>query len=194
MALQDAISSQDLDAIDGLLDWVGTSVTLRTGDGWQLSRIHLAAKEITPTPRIAVAKTVRDHAVSSAFQERLTLSRRDRRPAYHLQMSRGALQTVPANLLGAMWLQFAVAIEDGKRFRRCPAQNCPLEWFEVSTGPKGLREGAEFCSPQCRHTAYRDRKNRAREMRGSGVPITQIAENLKTDEERVRAWIEKKKR
>ena len=193
VTLHAAIDSQDFHAIDGLLDWAGTSVTLRTGGTWRLSRIHLTAGETTLSARLAVAKRVRDHAVDSAFQTRATLRLPDRAPAYRPKMSDGKVQLVPVNLLGAMWLQFAVAIEDGNRYKRCEARNCPLEWFKVS-GLRGVREDAEFCSPKCRHTAYRDRKNRATEMHRSGVPISQIAKSLKTDTQRVRTWTAKKKK
>ena len=194
VALQEAIISQDLDAIDTLLRWGARSVTLRVSAGWFLTRIHVTAEETTHDSRLAVAKRVLDHAVTSGVQKRSTLKLPDHAPAFQLQMVHGALQTVPANLLGAMWLQFAVAIEEGKRFKRCQARDCPVVWFEVSTGPLGVREDAEFCSARCRHTAYRDRKNLAKQMRHDGAPISQIAKSLKTDAKRVRAWIGKKKR
>ena len=87
----------------------------------------------------------------------------------------------PTNLLGAIWEQFFIALEEGKEFRRCLARSCQTEWFEVSTGPQGVREDAEFCSARCRHTAYRDRKKQARDMRRDGRPLRTIAQTLNTD-------------
>lgn len=59
---------------------------------------------------------------------------------------------VPRNLLGALWLQFALAIEGHRAYRRCAA--CQ-SWFEVSTAQTGKRADAKFCSARCRVRAYR---------------------------------------
>ena len=139
--------------------------------------------------RLETAMAHRDRAVTEAFR-----ARPNRQPVVHVQMSEGELLLVPTHLLGAIWVQLAAAIEDDKRFRRCPARDCPLLWFEVSTGPLGVREDAEFCSARCRHTAYRDRKTSARQMRRDGVSLEDIARSLKTDVRRVRSWVAKKPR
>jgi hypothetical protein len=95
----------------------------------------------------------------------------------------------PRTLLGAMWVQFAGAMDDGKTFRHCPARACPVEWFEVSTAPQGVREDAEFCSARCRHTAYRDRKKSARQLHATGRSVGEIARTLHTDVAHVREWV-----
>ena len=195
VTLQEAISSQDLDAIDALLHRNVGGVTLRVSDKWLLvPRIRLTAEDTTRDARLAVARRVLDHAVTSGLQARSTLKLPDQGPAFQLQMVHGELQTVPANLLGAMWLQFAVALDEGKQFRKCRARDCPTVWFEVSTGPLGVREDSDFCSARCRHTAYRDRKNLAKQMHRDGVSVKEIAKSLKTDVRRVRAWLGKKRR
>ena len=138
---------------------------------------------ITGDRRLEIATARRDWAIN------VGLRARPGEPLVQAEMANGRVQLVPANLLGALWLQFVAAIEDGKRFRRCPARDCPLEWFEVSTGPLGVRKDADFCSARCRHTAYRDRKSAARRMHRAGTPVNEIAKRLETSASRVRSWL-----
>lgn len=62
----------------------------------------------------------------------------------------------PDNLLSAMWLQFAIAIEEGKQYRRC--KYCRT-WFGIHPGTS--RSDRQYCSDSCRYKAYRERKARA---------------------------------
>lgn len=66
---------------------------------------------------------------------------------------RPALTTVPTSLLGAMWFQFAQAIAEDKRYRRC--QEC-ASWFEVP--PDARRRNSMYCRDACKSKAYRARK------------------------------------
>jgi hypothetical protein len=68
------------------------------------------------------------------------------------------LVLTPQTLLGAIWLQFALAVAHDAEFRRCAAEDCPRGWFEISTAPLGLRPEARFCSAQCRHRSKKARK------------------------------------
>jgi hypothetical protein len=63
---------------------------------------------------------------------------------------------VPESLLGAMWLQFSLAIERGSRFRRC--QECGT-WFELA--PQTARSDKLFCSAACRLKAFRKRQEKS---------------------------------
>ena len=181
--LQEAIISGDPDNIDSLVSWSGTTATL-DGDGWP---IPLEIDAASRNRRLQVAMALRDEVISRGLG-----SRPRQRGVVRLHMSRGALRIRPTNLLGVMWLQLAAAVEEGKNFRRCPARDCPVVWFEVSTGPLGVREDAEHCSARCRHTAYRDRKASARQMHRDSIPVSEIAKRLKTDARRVRSWLGKK--
>ena len=60
------------------------------------------------------------------------------------------LYIVPEGLIGALWLQFARAVERDARFRQC--SECTT-WFEVAPG-RG-RADKQFCSTACRTRAYR---------------------------------------
>ena len=59
----------------------------------------------------------------------------------------------PLNLLGALWLQFARAIDGDREYRAC--QKCGT-WFEI--GSKGHSRAKRFCSNRCRMAFSRARK------------------------------------
>jgi hypothetical protein len=61
-----------------------------------------------------------------------------------------ALVVVPQHLLGALWVQLALAIERNPRYERC--HQCRT-WFPVP--PKANRPNTRFCSTRCRMQAYR---------------------------------------
>jgi hypothetical protein len=199
--LHEAITSGDPGLTDALVSRSGKTAVFDM-DGWQERPSSDGSKRPWPgetfrqrplkiegtgqASRLEVATRFRDRGIFRALG--------DRPQAAHLQMSGGELRVVPTNLLGAMWIQLAVAIAEDKRFRKCPARDCTVVWFEVSTGPLGVREDAEFCSARCRHTAYRDRKTSAKQMHRDGVSVKEIAKSLKTDVRRVRGWLGKKRR
>jgi hypothetical protein len=63
------------------------------------------------------------------------------------------LSVVPTNLLGAIWLQCARAIEGVGRYQRCP--QC-RKWFAVP--PKAMRDSTSYCTTRCRVAAFRARR------------------------------------
>jgi hypothetical protein len=60
----------------------------------------------------------------------------------------------PKNLLSAIWIQFAQAITEELKMRRC--EYCG-KYFQV--GPGAAREDARFCKDVCRATAWGKRKS-----------------------------------
>jgi hypothetical protein len=64
------------------------------------------------------------------------------------------LRLMPKNLLGAMWLQFAEAIDQRKKIARC--EICG-SWFDQ------FRKDKRHCSDKCRVRASRQRKERNNE-------------------------------
>src|SRR5262249_32091375 len=100
------------------------------------------------------------------------------RPLYDETADRLTLRARPDDLRAALWLQFLTSI-DGKRDYRTCAQ-CRA-WFEVSLEPTGARKSREFCKDGCRHKAYRDRRDRARELRRGGMALRKIARELGSD-------------
>jgi hypothetical protein len=59
----------------------------------------------------------------------------------------------PEDLLSAMWLELAMAVEGNVNFDRC--RECPT-WFAISPGTN--RPDKRYCSDACRMRAYRKRK------------------------------------
>ena len=180
LKLHDAIASADLGVIDKLV-----SCVVRDSQPVNTAKIlKPLATTISREDPLEGAKAVRDHGISQGLEREV-----DGEPIVRPAFIGGALQMFPSNLLGAMWLQFAVAVQKGKQFRKCPARNCLKVWFEVSTGQVGVREDADFCSARCRHTAYRDRKSAARSMHSAGTPVNEIAKKLETKDSSVRSWL-----
>jgi hypothetical protein len=96
------------------------------------------------------------------------------------------LQFMPKTLLGAMWLQFARAIDGDRKYRAC--KECGT-WFEVSTADTGFRVNRLFCSDACKSKDYRDRKARVGTLKAEGRSIKEIAKELDTDVETIARWV-----
>jgi hypothetical protein len=97
------------------------------------------------------------------------------------------LYIVPDGLVGALWLQFARAVERDSRFRQCA--ECAL-WFELAPG--AARSDKLYCSTPCRLKAYRKRQAEAARLHGEGRSLADIARELDSDPDTVRGWIERK--
>lgn len=63
------------------------------------------------------------------------------------------IRIVPGNLIGAMWLQFALAIDGDNEFGKC--SEC-ASWYVIAPGAG--RPDKTYCSNACRMRAYRKRK------------------------------------
>lgn len=99
------------------------------------------------------------------------------------------IHITPKNLLGALWLQLAQALEGGRDYRRCATCR---SWFSVA--PELNRSDRLYCSERCRAKAYRQRKEQARAMRVGGLAPSTIARRLGTDTKTVRGWLGEKPR
>lgn len=66
-----------------------------------------------------------------------------------------ALRIGPATLLGALWLQFALAIDGNREYRSCTTCG---RFYELD--PAVARTNRLYCTDACRMKAYRDRKGR----------------------------------
>lgn len=95
------------------------------------------------------------------------------------------LYIVPNSLIGALWLQFAQAIDGNKEYRRC--EEC-RGWFELS--PETARTSKLYCSNACRSRAYRGRQEQVRNLYVAGKTIEEAAEAVGTDVAHARRWIE----
>jgi hypothetical protein len=97
------------------------------------------------------------------------------------------LYIVPDGLIGALWLQFARAVERDSKFRQCA--ECGI-WFELARGT--ARADKLYCSTPCRTKAYRKRQAEAVRLHGEGRPLEDIARELDSDPDTVRGWIERR--
>ena len=93
---------------------------------------------------------------------------------------------VPVNLLGALWLQLAQAIEGDIPYQRCP--QCQ-QWFQVPA--KARRPRTTYCSVRCRVQAHRIRQLRAHHLHADGTKIATIAAELGTPVDTIRGWLAK---
>jgi hypothetical protein len=74
---------------------------------------------------------------------------------YDLDVGHHATELVPDSLLSALWLQFALAIAEDKRFRRC--KQCG-RWFQVYQDEDRRTARKEFCQDACKSRDYRLRR------------------------------------
>jgi hypothetical protein len=93
-------------------------------------------------------------------------------------------EVVPADLLSAMWLQFARSIHKGSKYRRC--EMCDV-WFELA--PEIARTSRLFCSAACKSRDYRAKQDRARQLYAAKKTFQQIAKELGSDVKAVKRWI-----
>jgi hypothetical protein len=94
---------------------------------------------------------------------------------------------MPSDLIGALWLQLALAIDGLKRFIKCSQCGAP---FELSRDKRtGKRADAQFCSVRCRVGHYRGRIEEAQRLKGTGLSPKEIARRLNTNERTLRGWL-----
>ena len=95
------------------------------------------------------------HCMQSLINEHLH-HRASPRLLWEQSRDRLGLYIVPEGLIGALWLQFARAVERDAKFRQCA--ECTT-WFELAPG-RG-RTDKQYCSTACRTKAYRKRQAEA---------------------------------
>ena len=127
------------------------------------------------------------HYVQSTINEKLE-GRASPRLLWDAKRERLGLYIVPDGLIGALWLQFARAVERDSRFRQCA--ECGI-WFELAPGT--ARADKLYCSTPCRTKAYRKRQAEAARLHGEGRSFEDIARELESDPDTVRGWIEQKR-
>jgi hypothetical protein len=97
----------------------------------------------------------------------------------------------PTNLLGALWLQLALAVDLRKRFVKCAECGTP---FEVSRGlHTGKRPDAKFCSDRCRVGRYRGRIEQAQRLGSAGLSAKEIARKLDARVSVINGWLAAKR-
>jgi hypothetical protein len=126
------------------------------------------------------------HYLQSKINEKLK-GRASPRLLWDANRERLGLYIMPAGLVGALWLQFARAVERDSQFRQCA--ECGI-WFELARGT--ARADKLYCSTPCRTRAYRRRQAEAARLHGQGLSFDDIAREVESEPETVRGWIERK--
>jgi hypothetical protein len=126
------------------------------------------------------------HYVQSTINKQLQ-GRASPRLLWDANRERLALYIVPEGLIGALWLQFARAVERDSQFRQCA--ECGI-WFELAPGT--ARADKLYCGTPCRTKAYRKRQAEAVRLHAEGRSIQEIAHQLENDPDTVRGWIARK--
>jgi hypothetical protein len=98
------------------------------------------------------------------------------------------IRIIPRHLLGALWLQFARAVDGNKDYGQC--LTCENR-FEISLQETGYRTNRSYCSDACRSKAYRERQLRAHQLAAQGMAIEAIAEALETTTPKIQGWLAK---
>ena len=191
----------DADHLGRIISWTpdGTAVSINTHPDLQLDQlpqtpthVHralIADERLDPeilarfVPGDPIGPAL--HCMQGLINEHLH-HRASPRLLWEPNRDRLGLYIVPDGLIGALWLQFARAVEREARFRQC--LECTT-WFEVAPG-RG-RTDKQFCSTACRTRAYRKRQAEAVRLHGEGRSIEDIARELESDPRTVRGWIER---
>jgi hypothetical protein len=126
------------------------------------------------------------HYVQSVINKQLQ-KRASPRLLWDANRERLGLYIVPEGLIGALWLQFARAVERDSQFRQCA--ECGI-WFELAPGT--ARSDKLYCSTPCRTKAYRKRQAEAARLHGEGRSLDDIARDLESEPDTVRGWIERR--
>jgi hypothetical protein len=79
-----------------------------------------------------------------------------------LHRDRTRLRAVPQNLLGALWLVLARAVDGNLRYRRCGYRKCQ-KWIEITGTFSGHTKARKFCSEN--HRVYEFNLLNPRSMR-----------------------------
>lgn len=85
------------------------------------------------------------------------------------------IYVVPRSLLGALWLQCALTIEQGLTHRRC--EQCG-KWILLSPEGPGRRRHTRYCTNGCRLKNWRERQRRLK--RGKSPHVGRVRERRAT--------------
>lgn len=180
----DAVQANDLGTLQAVIQWTGEGVRLfdmvRRGQLIASPQFHPERLEwMRPGDLVLPALFVVQDIVNQHLKGRVSP-----RLLWNKDKTRLGLHIVPRSLIGAIWLQFAQAIDGRKEYRRC--EECRT-WFELS--PDIARTSKLYCSNACRSRAYRKRQAEARRLHEQGKSIEEIAQALGTDVRTAQGWI-----
>jgi hypothetical protein len=112
---------------------------------WELEANATVTADMSPRERVSIALATLTNA-HLAHRIGSTV-------VFDPAVNRTILITLPNSLAGAIWLQFAQAMDARTNYRRCA--EC-RQWFKVS--PEVARSDKSYCGDACRARAYRRRR------------------------------------
>lgn len=199
--LWEAARQGDVERLGGQIHWEpdGSGVRIDTHPGVEFSELPkapfhmdrgwIASKHLDQDvlSRFIPGDLVKPalYRVQSVINEHLH-GRASPRLLWDEERERLGLYIVPDGLIGALWLQFARAVERNTTFRQC--FECG-SWFELAPGTG--RSDKLYCSTPCRIRAYRRRQAEAARLHAEGRTVEEIARTLESEPETVRGWIER---
>lgn len=189
--LWDMARASDTQGLSRFIEWEGRDAVFchdggsrdRTGSSQTIASWNVAPEllqQLRPGDLIQPTLVVVQRSVNT----QLGGGRVSPRLLWDHTQTRASLHIVPNSLIGALWLQFARAIDGDRSYRRCT--ECQ-KWFEIS--PKTARTTRLYCSNACRSKAYRKRQNEATRLDGEGLSIDEIASRFQTNSKVVAGWI-----
>lgn len=90
-------------------------------------------------------------------------------PTVYLDTAESSLELIvtPKNLLSALWLQLALAVDGRKAYKQCENEAC-RSWFEV--GKWGSRVDKKYCRNSCKQAVYDVKKSKKLEPGATNPP------------------------
>ena len=186
--LYDAIGKDDTEALSDYVlwdrqskQWLYSNATVLGFNLTNFDWLLPVAWEKMPNNEgamLACATKMLDHTIEYTTQM-LVKVKPTRRPD-----GRMTLQLDLDDLVPVMWLQFALAVAEDKKYRRC--ELCGKQ-FELS--PDVTRSDRRFCADTCRVKSYQRRQAKARKMRAAGAHLREIVKIVGSDSKTIKRWL-----
>lgn len=121
----------------------------------------MKARGLTPGLISVARRVLRDEFINERLKRHVSFllvpADRDRARRQHVR-------AVPANLLGALWLALARAVDGDIRYRRCAWRPCQ-KWIEITRTFDGHTKAARFCCDAHRVYDYKKRNPKLKKGR-----------------------------
>ena len=149
------IKRGDASALGRYIKWKDSSsvIFVRSDDyvkSWRIIADRKGSPSFFDTFRVDDLIVPAWHQLQYILNEKLD-GKVSARLLWNSSWSRLSLYQVPTDLISAMWLQLARAVEGDRNFQQC--EEC-RNWFEVSS-PDGSRKDKRFCGTACRARFWR---------------------------------------
>jgi hypothetical protein len=154
--VREMLNRKDVPGLSTVISWNGTDAVYYTSPETG-RRVAIATKRGNPElldrlrreqvilpARVMLQRLINEHLEGHVSGKLL----------FDPTFSRLNLYMAPENLLSALWLQLAKAVDGNKVYSQC--EEC-RNWFEVSS-PDGGRADKRFCNTACRARAWRKAK------------------------------------